>query len=136
MAFHPGHPLALEQPLKASIKSAQELRDDLHEQVYDALRFVAQGFFSYPTNHLTPTPETCQMIYENSLILLYRLLVRRIIRREILVSDRKGSEGQTFGSTAYPAVKTNGGQEHAVNAREIRRRVGFRLARPACHGEG
>ena len=73
-AFNPGQPLALEQMLKASVKSAQEIRDDLREQVYDALNSVAQGFLSYPSNGLTSTPETCQLVYENSLILLYRLL--------------------------------------------------------------
>jgi len=73
-AFHPGHPLALEHMLKASAKSVQDIREDLQEQVYDALSSVAQGFLSYPANRLAPTPETCQIIYENSLILLYRLL--------------------------------------------------------------
>lgn len=74
MAFHTDHPLALDHLLRASVKSAQDLREDLREQVYDALRAVAQGFFSYPANGLIHTPETCQQVYENSLILLYRLL--------------------------------------------------------------
>lgn len=73
-AFQPTHPLSLDRMLSASLASAQQIRDDLHEQVYDALRLIAQGFLSYPSNHLSPTPQTCQQIYEQSLILLYRLL--------------------------------------------------------------
>lgn len=73
-AFVPDHALALEEMLRASVRSAQEVRDDLREQVYDALLSVAQGFLRYPANGLTPTRETCQLIYEHSLILLYRLL--------------------------------------------------------------
>ncbi len=73
-AFTPGHPLALQEMLAASTRSAQKIREDLREQVYDALKYVAQGFFVYPANRLQPTPETCQQVYEHSLILLYRLL--------------------------------------------------------------
>ncbi len=73
-AFQPGYALSLEQLLTASVRSAQKIQDDLREQVYEALNCVAQGILSYPANKLTPTPETCQLIYEHSLILLYRLL--------------------------------------------------------------
>ena len=72
-AFEQGH-LTLEQILTASTEYARSVSDDLRQQVYDALRFVAQGFFDYPDNNLTPTPETCKLIYDNSLTLLYRLL--------------------------------------------------------------
>ncbi len=72
-AFDQGH-LTLEQILTASTEYARSVSEDLRQQVYDALRFVAQGFFDYPDNNLTPTPETCKLIYDNSLTLLYRLL--------------------------------------------------------------
>ncbi|MEO6891385.1 MAG: Eco57I restriction-modification methylase domain-containing protein [Ktedonobacteraceae bacterium] len=72
-AFEPG-PLALGSILEASAESAQKIRDDLSQQVYDALRYVAQGFLDFTANGLKPTPETRKEIYENSLILLYRLL--------------------------------------------------------------
>src|SRR6266702_5157336 len=72
-AFDPG-PLALEQILAASTEYAQGVSESLRQQVYDALRYVAQGFLDYPDNKLVPTPETCKLIYDNSLILLYRLL--------------------------------------------------------------
>jgi hypothetical protein len=43
----------------------------LRQQVYDALRFVAQGFLDYPENNLPPAPATYKLIYDNSLIQLY-----------------------------------------------------------------
>ncbi|HLL77912.1 MAG TPA: N-6 DNA methylase, partial [Ktedonobacteraceae bacterium] len=72
-AFESG-PLALDSILQASTEFAQEISDNLREQVYSALRYVAQGFFEYRANGLTPSPETNKAIYDNSLILLYRLL--------------------------------------------------------------
>lgn len=72
-AFEPG-PISLEQILVESIEYAQSVSDNLRQQVYDALRYVAQGFLDYPDNNLEPTPESCKLIYDNSLILLYRLL--------------------------------------------------------------
>lgn len=73
-AFDTGPGLTLARILHASASAAQTIRENLREQVYEALLHVAQGFLQYPANRLTPTPETCQIIYENSLILLYRLL--------------------------------------------------------------
>jgi type I restriction-modification system DNA methylase subunit len=53
---------------------AQGVSHNLQGQVYEALRQVAQGFLDFPRNGLTPTPERLKAIYDNSLILLYRLL--------------------------------------------------------------
>ncbi len=72
-AFEDGF-LPLEHILTASTELAQSVSDDLRKQVYDALRYVAQGFLDYPDNGLVPDPETCKQIYDNSLTLLYRLL--------------------------------------------------------------
>ncbi len=72
-AFDPG-PLALEQFLQASADYAQQIGDNLRQQVYDALCDVAQGFLDDTGNKLTPTPDTCRLLYGSSLILLYRLL--------------------------------------------------------------
>ncbi|HEX8681544.1 MAG TPA: N-6 DNA methylase [Ardenticatenaceae bacterium] len=47
---------------------------NLRDQVYEALRELAQGFLDYTPNGLQPTPETLRAIYDNSLIVLYRLL--------------------------------------------------------------
>ena len=72
-AFDSG-PCSLELILNASTEYAQGLSDSLREQVYDALRYVAQGFLDYTDNQLPHTPETYKLIYDNSLILLYRML--------------------------------------------------------------
>jgi len=72
-AFEPGT-LALERILSASTEYAQGISESLRQQVYDALRYVAQGFLDYSENNLPATPDTYKLIYDHSLILLYRLL--------------------------------------------------------------
>ncbi|GER85664.1 hypothetical protein KTAU_42980 [Thermogemmatispora aurantia] len=73
-AFHPADPLSLDRLLTASGESVQRVRENLREQVYDALRLIAQGLFQFPRNELAPTPENRRLVYEHALILLYRLL--------------------------------------------------------------
>lgn len=53
-AFTPGHPLALQEMLAASTRSAQKIREDLREQVYDTLKYVAQSFFCLSCQSITP----------------------------------------------------------------------------------
>jgi type I restriction-modification system DNA methylase subunit len=72
-AFETG-PLSLDSILHVSAEFAHSISDSLREQVYGALRYVAQGFFEYKANGLVPSPETNKLIYDNALILLYRLL--------------------------------------------------------------
>ncbi|GAC1634924.1 MAG: hypothetical protein NVS4B11_36980 [Ktedonobacteraceae bacterium] len=72
-AFEQGT-LSLDSLLAASTDYAQNVSESLRQQVYDALRSVAQGFLEYPGNNLPATPDTYKAIYDNSLILLYRLL--------------------------------------------------------------
>ena len=69
------HPLSVAAILKESLDYAQGISDSLKRQVYEALRYVAQGFLDYPTNKLTVNdPASLKALYDNSLILLYRLL--------------------------------------------------------------
>lgn len=72
-AFDQG-PLSLESILRQSVEYAQGVGESIKEQVYAALRLVAQGFLDYPRNRLQPTPETLCEVYDNSLVVLYRLL--------------------------------------------------------------
>jgi len=60
--------------LQESRDYAEGVGEDLKEQVYEALRHIAQGFLDYPGNDLAADPDTLKAIYDNSLILLYRLL--------------------------------------------------------------
>ncbi|MFH1085062.1 MAG: hypothetical protein V1772_04800, partial [Chloroflexota bacterium] len=57
-----------------SASYAQGVSESLKTQVYHALRALAQGFLDYPANRLAPEPAALKDIYDNSLIVLYRLL--------------------------------------------------------------
>ena len=72
-AFDPGD-LSIEALRQASVEYARGVSNSLKTQVYEALRHVAQGFLDYQPNMLQPDPQTLKQIYDNSLILLYRLL--------------------------------------------------------------
>jgi len=66
--------LSLERHLKASEDYARGVGESLRDQVYEALLHLGQGFLDFPRNGLQPEPATLKQIYDNSLILLYRLL--------------------------------------------------------------
>ncbi|HVB73814.1 MAG TPA: N-6 DNA methylase, partial [Ktedonobacteraceae bacterium] len=69
------HPLGVAEILRESIEYALGVSNSLKEQVYTALRHVAQGFVDYTPNQLSPgDPATLKAIYDSSLIMLYRLL--------------------------------------------------------------
>ena len=71
-AFVPGG--WLERILDGSTTYAENLSDQLEDEVYNALELIAQGFLNYRRNRLEAAPATLQIIYEHSLVLLYRLL--------------------------------------------------------------
>ncbi len=71
--FEP-HALGVGKLLRASIDYAQGVSDTLKVQVFDALRHLAQGFLDDTQNRLETDPETLAAIYDNSLIVLYRML--------------------------------------------------------------
>ncbi len=70
----PGIPAWLNQVLEQSRAYARGVSETLKDQVYEALRYLAQGFLDFPANRLDPSPATLKAIYDNSLIVLYRLL--------------------------------------------------------------
>ena len=72
-AFEPG-PLGLAALLAASASHTRAVGDTLKAQIFDALRHLAQGFLDYAPNGLASDPATLRVIYDNSLIVLYRLL--------------------------------------------------------------
>ncbi|MDQ5852812.1 MAG: N-6 DNA methylase, partial [Chloroflexota bacterium] len=73
-AFEP-HALGVAKLLQASVEYARGVGDTLKAQVYEALRHLAQGFLDYAPNRLEPDEVTLKAIYDNSLIVLYRLLI-------------------------------------------------------------
>ncbi|MBZ0301589.1 MAG: Eco57I restriction-modification methylase domain-containing protein [Anaerolineae bacterium] len=64
----------LQRVLAGSEEFAQKLTDKLEDEVYEALEQIAQGFLEYRRNRLEPDAATLRQIYEQSLVLLYRLL--------------------------------------------------------------
>ncbi|MCB0003757.1 MAG: N-6 DNA methylase, partial [Anaerolineae bacterium] len=70
----PGAPAWLDLVLAESAAYEQGVSDSLKEQVYEALRSLAQGFLDFPGNGLTADAASLQAIHDNSLIVLYRLL--------------------------------------------------------------
>jgi hypothetical protein len=73
-AFDEGSGFSLYDLLRASVDYAHAVGNTLKNQVYDALRHIGQGFLDYAPNKLAPDAETLQAIYDNSLIVLYRLI--------------------------------------------------------------
>ena len=60
--------------MRAANDYPRGIEGTLKAQVYEALRHLAQGFLDYSPNGLEPDPVTLEEIYDNSLIVLYRLL--------------------------------------------------------------
>ncbi|MEI8308723.1 MAG: Eco57I restriction-modification methylase domain-containing protein [Chloroflexales bacterium] len=81
-AFEPpvGDALTLDGMLRESVDYARGVSESLKAQVFDALRHIAQGFLDYPRNGFpigtgaADPAAPLQVIYANSLIVLYRLL--------------------------------------------------------------
>jgi hypothetical protein len=86
-----GGPLGLDTLLVASRVYARGVGDSLKAQVYDALRHLAQGFLDYPGNRLGTDPATLKAIYDNSLIVLYRLLFILYAEARELLPLREGA---------------------------------------------
>jgi type I restriction-modification system DNA methylase subunit len=85
----------LTKVLAGSEDFAQKLTDKLEDEVYDALELIAQGFLDYRRNNLNPDPATLREIYQQSLVLLYRLLfIFYAESREILPMDNDGYKTQ------------------------------------------
>lgn len=52
---------------------SQELEDDLKENIYEAIKQLAQGFLKHPENKLDPRKDI-KLIHDSSLVYLYRLI--------------------------------------------------------------
>ncbi len=62
----------LERAYKESLEYTSRLGDELKENVYDALRLLADGFLHFPSNNLTEND--LDLIRENTFVLIYRIL--------------------------------------------------------------
>ena len=64
----------LDRVREGSVAYAQEIGEDLQENVYRAMKILAEGFFAEAKNGLSLSETTVREVQENSLRLLYRLL--------------------------------------------------------------
>lgn len=62
----------IEKVFKGSVDYAEAVGEELKENIYQALKILAQGFLKNPLNNLSA--EHLKEIHDNALILLYRLL--------------------------------------------------------------
>ncbi|WP_432277079.1 Eco57I restriction-modification methylase domain-containing protein, partial [Halobacterium salinarum] len=62
---------------------AQELGEDLQDNIYDAIKALSEGFLQYPENNLTA--DDLDLIHDSSLIYLYRLIF-------VLYAEAEGRE--------------------------------------------
>ncbi len=83
--------------LRASEDFARGIGDSLKRQVYDALRHIAQGFLDHPANGLSADdPTTRRALYDNALILLYRLLFVLYAEARELLPIRETDYRETY----------------------------------------
>lgn len=62
----------LDRAYRASTEYAAKVSEELKDNIYEALRLLAEGFLSFPANNLKP--ENLDIVRENAFILIYRLL--------------------------------------------------------------
>lgn len=73
-AFAAQNPLGVAAIRQESADYARGIGNSLKDQVFDALRHLGQGFLDFPGNDLPTDPAALTAVYDNTLILLYRLL--------------------------------------------------------------
>ena len=109
------HPLGLRALLRISTDFAHGISEDLKQQVYTALRHLAQGFLDYVPNQLQPDTSTLKIIYDHSLIVLYRLLFVLYAEARELLPLRESKRYHDFYSLdaikREVARRSDGGEE-------------------------
>ena len=76
-------------------QAAEKLREDIREQVYEALRWACRGFMEHGRNKLTDAD--LGQVHDNALVLLYRLLFVQYAEHSGLLPLRNGSSyGQEY----------------------------------------
>lgn len=69
----PGEECFLDRAYRGSVEYAAKLGEELKENVYEALRLLAEGLVKYPPNYLSPDQDL-DRIRENVFVLIYRIL--------------------------------------------------------------
>ena len=106
----------VEKVLKGSADYAKEIGDNLKENVYRAMKKIAEGFFSWPENQLDYNdPRTRELIQKNTMILLYRLLFLLFAEGKGLLDLRNENyrDSHSFDRIKKEvAIKKDGPAEH------------------------
>ena len=80
----------LDRVREESAAYAQKIGKDLQENVYKAMKVLADGFFAEQSNSLSPSMEDIKDVQDNSMRLLYRLLfIFYAESRKLLNTDNK-----------------------------------------------
>jgi len=80
----------LDRVREESAAYAQKIGKDLQENVYKAMKVLAEGFFAEQSNSLSQSMEDIKKVQDNSLRLLYRLLfIFYAESRKLLNTDNK-----------------------------------------------
>lgn len=64
----------LDGVFQGSIEYAKGLGESLQNNIYEALKILAEGFLIWPKNNLKLDERTIEIVHDNCLILLYRLI--------------------------------------------------------------
>jgi hypothetical protein len=73
-----------------SIRYAESIGENLEENIYKSLKWMAEGFLSVKSNQLSSDEKTLKEIHKNSLIFLYRLLFALYANSRGLLKPPKG----------------------------------------------
>jgi type I restriction-modification system DNA methylase subunit len=93
----------LDDVYSESNRFVQELREDLQENVYEAIKTLADGFLSHPDNDLTS--EDLECIHESSIIHLYRLIC--VLYAESEGYDFLDSDGDMCSVNSLQTLKSD-----------------------------
>ena len=87
----------LDRVYKGSIDYSKEIGENIQENVYKAMKVLAEGFIDWKENKLSKSEETLRSVQDNTMILLYRLLFIYFAEANDLLDVR----GATNASTNY-----------------------------------
>jgi len=105
----------LDRVLNESKEYAEKIGDDLKDNVYWAMKRIAEGFINQKSNHLdTPDPVTLARVQNNTMILLYRFLFLLYAEGKGLLDlrDQRYREYYSFHHIKHYIAETQDGPAH------------------------
>ncbi len=71
----------------------------------ETIRCIAQGFLNYSANGLQPEPSTLKTIYDNALVILYRLLLHQLTQNQHTRGMHSAWHSSLFQPHRYPFLE-------------------------------